>query len=48
MLGQFSDLRGKGLSKKDGVVFLRAESWYPNAPMHTMPILSLSEVLKSH
>lgn len=48
MLGQFSDLGGKGLSKKDGVVFLRVETWYPNAPMHTKPILSLSEVLKSH
>ena len=48
MLGQFSDLGGKGLSKKDGVVFFFFFTWYPNAPMHTKPILSLSEVLKSH
>ena len=29
-LGQFADLRGVGLGKKEGVVFLRGPS-YPNA-----------------
>ena len=32
-LGQFADLRGGGLGKKEGVVFLRGEGLIPQCPL---------------
>ena len=31
VLGQFVNLKGRGLGKKEGVVFLRGRGWYANA-----------------